>query len=86
MRGTPGRSLYVCLTGPRAGRWTDAATSEHGDLLDLIAANRGLDLRAALDEATAFLRLPRDGPTPSPSPAATDVTRACCAASVASTC
>ena len=31
---------------------TDAATGEHGDLLDLIALNRGLDrLRDALDEA-----------------------------------
>ncbi|HUY04957.1 MAG TPA: hypothetical protein VMV33_16895, partial [Rhodocyclaceae bacterium] len=38
----PGGSLYVRLHGPdsgkgAAGRWTDAATSEHGDLLDLIA-------------------------------------------------
>jgi len=36
---TPGRSLYVRLTGPpsgkgAAGKWTDAATGEHGDLLD----------------------------------------------------
>ena len=40
---TPGRSLYVRLSGPdsgkgAAGKWTDAATGEHGDLLDLIAA------------------------------------------------
>ena len=39
---TPGRSLYVRLQGPdygpgAAGKWTDAATGEHGDLLDLIA-------------------------------------------------
>ncbi|MBB4287245.1 DUF7146 domain-containing protein [Roseospira goensis] len=66
--GTPGGSLYVRLTGPRAGKWTDAATSQHGDLLDLIAANRGLDLRAALDEATAFLRLPHDPPAPAREP------------------
>ena len=62
---TPGRSLFVRLTGPEsgkgaAGKWTDAATGEHGDLLDLIALNRGLDhLHDALDEARAFLRLPR---------------------------
>ena len=42
---TPGRSLYVRLHGPdrgpgAAGKWTDAATGEHGDLLDLIALNR----------------------------------------------
>jgi len=66
--GTPGRSLYVRLTGPRAGKWTDAARAEHGDLLDLIAANRGLDLRAALDEANAFLRLPRDPSAPTHEP------------------
>src|SRR2546430_9963268 len=61
---TPGRSLFVRLTGPdsgkgAAGNWTDAATAEHGDLLDLIALNRGLDrLRDALDEARSFLSLP----------------------------
>lgn len=57
--GTPGRSLYVRLSGERAGKWADAAVaSEHGDLLDLIAFNRGLDFRAALDEARRFLSLP----------------------------
>jgi len=61
---TPGRSLYVRLGGPdsgkgAAGKWTDAATGEHGDLLDLIARTRGLDcLRDALGEARTFLRLP----------------------------
>jgi hypothetical protein len=67
---TPGRSLFVRLTGPAsgkgaAGKWTDAATGQHGDLLDLIALNRGLDrLRDVLDEARAFLSLPRSQPTP----------------------
>ncbi|MGH6867259.1 MAG: DUF7146 domain-containing protein [Methyloceanibacter sp.] len=56
--GTPGRSLYVRLSGGRAGKWTDAATGEHGDLIDLIALNRGLDFRSALDEARSFLQLP----------------------------
>jgi hypothetical protein len=61
---TPGRSLFVRLYGPEAGRgaagkWTDAATGEHGDLLDLIARVRGLDsLRDVLDEARRFLSLP----------------------------
>jgi hypothetical protein len=65
---TPGRSLFVRLSGPdsgkgAAGHWTDAATGEHGDLLDLIALNRGLDrLRDKLDEARSFLSLPRPGP------------------------
>lgn len=63
---TQGRSLFVRLSGPdhgkgAAGKWTDAATGEHGDLLDLIALNRGLDrLRDAFDEARTFLSLPTD--------------------------
>ena len=61
---TPGRSLYVRLHGPEtgrgaAGKWTDAATGEHGDLLDLIAANRRIDAPGdVLDEARRFLSLP----------------------------
>jgi len=72
---TPGRSLYVRLRssdfGPgAAGHWTDSATGDHGDLLDLIARNRGLDrLGEALEEARSFLCLPRpwspSGPVPS---------------------
>ena len=66
----PGRSLFVRLSGPdsgkgAAGKWTDAATGEHGDLLDLIALNRGFDrLCDALDEARSFLSLPRPDPVP----------------------
>ena len=65
-----GRSLFVRLSGPdhgkgAAGKWTDAASGQHGDLLDLIGLNRGLDrLRDILDEARAFLALPPD-PLPS---------------------
>lgn len=57
---TPGGSLYIRLRPPHAGKWTDAATGEHGDLLDLIAANQGLSgLRAAIGEARRFLAVPR---------------------------
>src|SRR5215470_1903942 len=65
---TPGRSLFVRLTGPEsgkgaAGKWTDAATGEHGDLLDVIARSKGFDrLRDVLDEARAFLRMARVAP------------------------
>jgi Toprim domain len=65
VQNTPGRSLYVRLQGPdygrgAAGKWTDAATGEHGDLLDLIAHNRSLhSLGDAMDEARSFLALPR---------------------------
>ena len=45
------------------GKWTDAATGEHGDLLDLIRLNRGLtSFRDAATEARAFLRLPHPPP------------------------
>jgi hypothetical protein len=66
---TPGRSLFVRLhgadSGPgAAGKWTDAACGEHGDLLDLIRLSRGLrSVAQAIDEARAFLALP---PTPRP--------------------
>ncbi len=68
---TPGRSLYVrlldCDKGP-AGKWTDAATGEHGDLLDLISATRRLhSLADILDEARGFLSLPAPKP-PEPAP------------------
>ena len=58
--GARGRSLYVRLSGPGTpGKWTDAADGSHGDLLDLIRhRSRAPTLRAALDEASAFLALP----------------------------
>ncbi|MCA1439379.1 toprim domain-containing protein [Ensifer sp. IC4062] len=55
-----GRSLYVHLTGPRRGRWTDAATGQYGNLLDLVRETCGLlDFREVADEARRFLSLPR---------------------------
>ena len=56
---TPGQSLYVRLYGEGAGKWSDAATGEHGDLLDLIALNLKLStLGSTLEEARRFLGLP----------------------------
>ena len=65
---TPGRSLFVRLydspKGP-AGKWTDAATGEHGDLLDVIRHSCGLaDFKNAADEARSFLSLPHEEPAP----------------------
>jgi hypothetical protein len=63
-RNTPGQSLYVRLTRAassrgRAGKWTDAATGEHGDLLDIIRETCGFtDIRAVADEAWRFLNMP----------------------------
>ena len=61
-RNTPGRSMFVRLRnsakGP-AGKWTDAATGEHGDLLDVIREARGLShFTDVVAEAEMFLRLP----------------------------
>ncbi|HZU88393.1 MAG TPA: toprim domain-containing protein [Stellaceae bacterium] len=73
---TPGRSLYVRLTGPdygpgASGHWTDAANGEHGELLHLIALNRGLgSVAKAMAEARSFLALPHPAaPTGRPPPA-----------------
>jgi hypothetical protein len=58
-----GKSLYVHLSGPRAGRWADAATSEYGDLLDLVRETCGLvDFRDVADEVRRFLSLPQPVP------------------------
>ena len=62
---TPGRSMFVRLTpgdaGKPAGKWTDAATGEHGDLLDIIARRERLStVRETLDEACRFLALRRE--------------------------
>jgi hypothetical protein len=65
VRNTPGRSLFVRLKGHEsgkgaAGKWTDAATGEHGDLLDVIRESCGLvNFHDVADEARRFLRLPR---------------------------
>lgn len=65
VHGSKGHSLYVRLNGPdrgkgAAGKWADAATGEHGDLLDLIGAHCGhATLADTLAEARRFLALPR---------------------------
>ena len=68
--GARGRSLFVRLSGSgKPGGWTDAATGEHGDLLDLIRYRTNAPtLRAALDEARAFLALPAAPATASEGP------------------
>jgi hypothetical protein len=85
-RNTPGRSMFVRLKGAEsgkgaAGKWTDAATGEHGDLLDVIRETRGLvDFKDVAEEARTFLSLshpeperqssPRQAPAPTGSPEA----------------
>jgi hypothetical protein len=70
VRNTPGRSLFVRLKGHEsgkgaAGKWTDAATGEHGDLLDVIWESCGLvNFHDVADEARRFLSLPQMDPEP----------------------
>jgi len=66
VRNTPGRSMYVRLKDtPKglAGKWTDAATGEHGDLLDVIRESCGLvDFKDVANEARIFLSMPPPEP------------------------
>ena len=72
-------SAYTLLAAPRSrsglvqsvlcstAHKTDAATGEHGDLLDVIRESSGLlDFHDVADEARRFLSLPRSDPEPSP--------------------
>ncbi|MBR1164732.1 DUF7146 domain-containing protein [Bradyrhizobium elkanii] len=71
-RNTPGRSLFVRLNETLqglAGKWTDAATGEHGDLLDIIRQSCGLvHFRDVAKEARRFLGMPRPNPQPTSIP------------------
>tara|TARA_R110002012_G_scaffold34964_1_gene100401 strand:- start:196 stop:1263 length:1068 start_codon:yes stop_codon:yes gene_type:complete len=77
VRNSKGRSMFVRLTGPEsgkgaAGKWTDAATGEHGDLLDVIRESCGLtEFRDVADEARRFLSLPHPEPDLASSPGRT---------------
>ena len=68
VHNTPGRSLYVRLTASpdgrgAAGKWTDAQSGDHGDLLDVIPLVQGCrTMRETLDEARRFLSLPMPPP------------------------
>jgi hypothetical protein len=74
VRNTPGRSMFVRFSGPEsgpgaAGHWTDAASAEYGDLLDVIRESCGfIDFRDVAEEARRFLSLRRSEPAPPPKP------------------
>lgn len=58
LRGEPGDSLKVRLTGERAGRWCDFATGDRGgDPVSLAAAIHRLSQREAADRLAAMLGL-----------------------------
>jgi hypothetical protein len=72
-RNTPGRSMWVRLEpdarGRPAGKWVDAATGEHGDLLDIIREVCSFSTFGdTLNEAKRFIGMPHStdhiGPQP----------------------
>jgi len=69
VRNTPGRSMFVRLVDDargRAGKWCDAASGEHGDLLDVVREALGLtSFTDVVAEARRFLGDAR-GPAYSP--------------------
>lgn len=56
LSGEPGQSFGVCLSGAKAGVWSDFASGEGGDnMLELWREVRGLEFKAALRECKEFL-------------------------------
>ncbi|MFN9476382.1 toprim domain-containing protein [Acidovorax sp.] len=53
--GEAGGSLSVCIGGAKAGVWSDFASGESGDLVDLWMACHGVTLSDALKEAKDYL-------------------------------
>src|SRR3546814_11171045 len=69
---SPGRSMFVRLKGGETGKgadgkWTDAATGEHGDLLDVIRESCGpVGFQDVSVEGHTFLSMPPTHPDLSP--------------------
>src|SRR3546814_19410443 len=65
VQNSAGRSMFVRLDGAEsgkgsAGNWTDAATGEPGDSLDIIRATCGItDFKDTTEAARRLLSLPR---------------------------
>jgi twinkle protein len=57
--GEQGKTLKVHLVGEKAGIWSDFATGESGDLLDLWCAVQNIKLVDALDKARSYLGVKR---------------------------
>lgn len=62
--GEAGQSLKICISGSGEGNWKDYAAGQgtlgvdRGDMLDLIAAHKGIPLSEAMRDAAAWLKLP----------------------------
>lgn len=59
VHGDAGKSLKLCLQGPKAGIWQDFATGEGGDVIDLWMAVKRKTLPEALDEIRGWLGMAR---------------------------
>lgn len=55
LSGEAGRSLSVCLVGPKKGVWGEFAGNESGDILDLWAAVRSVSIPEAMKEVREYL-------------------------------
>lgn len=49
--GAPGDNLVMYLHGSKKGTWRDYAGTDYGDMLDLIRATQGLDIKGAVSWA-----------------------------------
>jgi twinkle protein len=58
--GEAGKSMGVHLTGDKAGVWLDGESGLHGDMIGLWMAVKGMDLRDACRDASAFLGIKED--------------------------
>lgn len=56
--GEAGESLKICLEGSKKGVWSDFATGEKGDLLNLWCLNRNQSIREAILEINRWLGIP----------------------------
>ena len=68
---TRGRSMFIALTGPSAGQWSDPDQGTHGDLLDVILHHEGGDFGRACRTARALIGdtpIPVTPPEPGPNP------------------
>lgn len=55
IRGEPGESLKVKLTGSKSGLWADFASSEKGDLIGLYEQTKNVTLREAIQWGKRYL-------------------------------
>jgi hypothetical protein len=70
VQGDPGDSMNVIRSGAKAGRWTDYASGQFGDALDLVNAALfgGRDMREAMKWASTWLGLDPSIPKPAVPP------------------